>query len=390
MRKADSLMTISGRSSGESLVNQILNRKEAGALGGQALPRLQVVDDFILDAEKIAIGAYSPLKGFMCRDDFSEVVNKSRLADGTPWTIPIFLPVDERRARPFSKGERIILCDGKARDIALLLVSEVFSFPKDEWARKVYGTQSRRHPGVNRIHAMPDRLLGGDIWLINRPNFRFHQYNLDPLQTRRIIKEKGWKTVAGFQTRNVPHRAHEYLQKLALSLTDGILIHPIIGWKKRGDFNPEVIIKTYKALIKNYYPRDSVIFAGLATAMRYAGPREAVFHAIIRKNYGCTHFVVGRDHAGVGDFYDKYDAHRIFDRLPQIGIEPLLLSGPYYCKRCESTVSEKICPHPVKAHLQISGTIVRRLASKKKNIPDWLVRPEVAMILNRYGKKAFL
>lgn len=372
---------------GGVLIDRLVKGKERKALECSRLPRIRVIDDFILDAEKIAIGAYSPLKGFMCREDFSSVVDDMRLADGTPWTIPIFLPVDSQTAGSISKGGEIIISDKNSRDIAILKVKDIFSFPKNRWARKVYATENRKHPGVDRIYSMHDRLLGGDIRLINRPSFKFEEYNLDPAKTRQMIEARGWKTIAGFQTRNIPHRAHEYLQKIALSLTDGILIHPIIGWKKMGDFDPGAIIRTYQALIRSYFPKDRVIFAGLATAMRYAGPREAVFHAIIRKNYGCTHFIVGRDHAGVGDYYEKYAAHRIFDKLPDLGIKLLLLREPYYCAKCDEIVSDKICPHDKIWHRYISGTMIRKLISEDKCIPEYLMRPEVVKVVMQYKAK---
>lgn len=375
---------------GGILINKVLGNYERKALSNSKLPRMQVIDDLILDAEKIAIGAYSPLQGFMCRDDFSSVIENMRLSDGTVWTIPIFLPVSKSAASSISKNDDIILTDKHNRDIALLKVRDIFSFPKNRWARKVYATESRLHPGVDRVYSMHDKLVGGEIWLINSPHFEFEEYNLDPAETRRIIKERGWKTVAGFQTRNVPHRAHEYLQKTALSLTDGILIHPIIGWKKDGDFKPEAIIKAYKALIKLYFPKKRTIFAGLATAMRYAGPREAVFHAIIRKNYGCTHFIVGRDHAGVGDYYGKYDAHRIFDSLPDLGITPLLLREPYFCHKCAEIVSDKICPHGKKYHTYISGTMIRDKVRFKQDIPNYIMRKEIFDVLKRSDLGSFI
>lgn len=372
------------------LINKILSDKERKALRRSNLPRISVADDFILDAEKIAIGAYSPLKGFMCRDDFSCVIEKMRLADGAVWTIPIFLPIDGEYAKNISRGDYLIISDKNNSDIALLKVKDIFSFPKNRWAKKVYLTNSRKHPGVDRVYSTHDKLVGGEIWLINRPHFEFEEYNLDPSRTRQIIKDRGWKTVAGFQTRNVPHRAHEYLQKIALSLTDGILIHPIIGWKKDGDFKPKAIIRAYKTLIRYYFPKGRTIFAGLATAMRYAGPREAVFHAIIRKNYGCTHFIVGRDHAGVGDYYGKYDAHFIFEDLPDLGITPLLLREPYYCHKCKEIVSDKICPHGKAYHAYISGTMVRESIRLKKNIPDYIIRKEVFDTLKKESMGSFI
>ena len=375
---------------GGKLINRCLGTKRAGQIKASKRQKLVCNIDTILDIEKIAIGAYSPLKGFMGKEDLASVVTKMRLANGTPWTIPIFLPINEKKAKNFSRGEEIIIQDERGDDIALLKISEIYSFHKKVWAKKVYGTESTRHPGVKRLFDMHGKLLAGEIWMIDKPDFEFEKFNLTPAGTRKIIAERGWKTVAGFQTRNAPHRAHEYLQKLALSLTDGILIHPIIGWKKDGDFRPEIVIKAYKTLIEKYYPKNSVIFAGLATAMRYAGPREAIFHSIIRKNYGCTHFIVGRDHAGVGDYYDKYDAHRIFDNFPGIGVTPLLMRGPYYCTKCKEVVSDKICPHTEKWHKHISGTMVRDSLSKNKSLPEYVMRKEVFSALKKAGKNGFI
>ncbi len=375
---------------GGALVNRVLDSREAEKIKRSKLPRLKASDDIILDVEKIAIGAYSPLTDFMCRQDLSSVVDRMKLADGTPWTIPIFLPVGRETARSLPARGNIIISDDKGRDIALMEVKEIYSFPRRKWAEKVYGTQSTRHPGVKRLFDTHDRLVGGDIWMIDKPGFAFEKFNLTPAQTRRVIKKRAWKTVAGFQTRNAPHRAHEYLQKTALCITDGILVHPIIGWKKHGDFRPELVIKAYKTLISKYFPGDSVIFAGLATAMRYAGPREAVFHAIIRKNYGCTHFIVGRDHAGVGDFYDKYEAHRIFDLFPDIGVVPLLMRGPYYCSRCGEVVSDRVCPHAEKWHKHISGTMVRKSLSEGRELPGYIMRKEVFEVLKKAGKQGFI
>lgn len=369
------------------LINKVIDKKKARIFLVKSNRRLKIHNDLVLDMEKIAIGAYSPLAGFMKKGDFMSVIDNMRLESGSPWTIPISLPVDGHTAEKLSKNEFVVLCEENGREIGILKVEDIFSFDRHKYAKKVFGTENKKHPGVKKILEGHDKFVGGEIWLINKPDFEFEKFNLTPYETRSIINKMGWKTVAGFQTRNVPHRAHEYLQKLALSITDGILIHPIIGWKKDGDFLPSVIIDAYHALIKEYFPAKSVIFAGLATAMRYAGPREAVFHAIIRKNYGCTHFIVGRDHAGVGDYYDKYDAHRIFDKLPDIGIKPLLLRGPYYCEKCREVVSDKICPHHEKWHKHISGTIIRGLVSKNKDIPSYLMRPEIVRIIMAHKRK---
>lgn len=372
---------------GGKLINRVLSRKESSRRISKSEKRIKIHKDFILDLEKIAIGAYSPLTGFMKKNDFSSVVHNMRLSCGIPWTIPISLSLDDLTANSLSKNELVVLCEENGKEVGVLKVEEVFGFDKREYVRKVFGTENMQHPGVKKVLEGHNKFIGGQVWMINKPDFEFEKFNLTPSETRAIIKDRGWRTVAGFQTRNVPHRAHEYLQKLALSLTDGILIHPIIGWKKDGDFQPEAIIKGYKALIRLYFPKGRVIFAGLATAMRYAGPREAIFHAIIRKNYGCTHFIVGRDHAGVGDYYGKYDAHKIFDHFPDIGMTPLLLREPYYCFKCNEIVSDKICPHKTKWHKYISGTLIRRLIMEKKRIPEYLMRHEVAYEMQQYRNK---
>ncbi|MBI4982293.1 MAG: sulfate adenylyltransferase [Candidatus Omnitrophica bacterium] len=370
---------------GGKLINKIISKEESRDILKKNYLRIVAGRDFILDLEKIAIGAYSPLTGFMKKSDIESVIYKMRLASGCVWTIPIFLPVEDKIALDIKKNELIIICEENGREVGLLRAEEVFSFNKPAWAKEVFGTKSLNHPGVKKLFDTHNKLIGGEVWLLDKPDFEFEKFNLSPQQTREIILERNWKTVASFQTRNIPHRAHEFQQKLALSITDGILIHPIIGWKKAGDFHPEHIIKAYKVLIKNYFPRNSVIFAGLATAMRYAGPREAVFHAIIRKNYGCTHFIVGRDHAGVGDFYGKYDAHHIFETLPDLGIKPLLFREPYYCNKCREMVSDRICPHGTKWHNYISGTKIRELLSTKKDIPEFMMRKEVVEAM-RSGK----
>jgi len=375
---------------GGRLINRILPRKEINSVKKRGIKKIRVSDEVVLDIEKISIGAYSPLEGFMCKKDLDSVIRRMRLSDGTPWTIPVFLTLRKDAAGKVSKGEELILQDKRGTDIALLKVRDIYSYPRKKWADAVYGTTSTRHPGVKRLYDIHGKVIGGDIWMIGRHSFEFEKFNLTPVQTRKIIKERKWKTVSGFQTRNAPHRAHEYLQKIALTITDGILIHPIIGWKKEGDFRPELVINAYRALIKNYFPENSVIFAGLATAMRYAGPREAVFHAIIRKNYGCTHFIVGRDHAGVGDFYGIYEAHRIFDHFPDIGVVPLLLRGPYYCVKCGDVVSDKICPHKERWHRHISGTMVRKSLFKGETLPEYVMRKEVFDVLKKSGTKNFI
>ena len=375
---------------GGKLISRILSKSESDRMLGKKYKCIRVCRDIILDLQKIAIGAYSPLTGFMKKDELTSVLNGMRLATGDVWTIPIFFPIDDLAAGTLSRNEKVMICEENGKKIGVLKIEEIYSFDKLEWAGKVFGTQSTEHPGVNRLLGMHSKFIGGPVWMIDNPDAEFEKFNKTPMQTREIIEKRGWRTVTGFQTRNVPHRAHEYLQKIALSVTDGLLIHPIIGWKKQGDFNPEVIIEAYNTLIDKYYPKGKVIFSGLDTAMRYAGPREAVFHAIIRKNYGCTHFIVGRDHAGVGGFYDKYAAHKIFEKLPDIGIIPMKLSGPFYCKKCGEITTEKLCPHGESARENISGTAVRRMVSNRIALPETFVRKEINDLLVKYGPGSFI
>jgi sulfate adenylyltransferase len=374
----------------DDLVSRVLSGREKELILKKPYKKITLNYDSVLDLANIAHGVYSPIEGFMDRRDFNSVLSRMRLENGQPWTIPICLIASNEDSRGLSRGETAFLCQEDGRKVGLIEIEDIFSINRNIWAKKVFGTERREHPGVRKVFESTAKAIGGKVWLIEEPKFAFHEYNLSPIEVRRIKEERGWQTMAGFQTRNIPHRAHEYQQKLALQIADGLLIHPIIGWKKDGDFRPEVIIDAYKVLIEKYFPRKRVIFSGLATAMRYAGPREAVFHAIIRKNYGCTHFIVGRDHAGVGGFYDKYDAHRIFERLPDLGITPLLLREPYYCRRCQEMVSDKICPHGPKWHEKISGTQIRECLGKGADIPEHVIRKEVLGVLRNKGKGIFL
>ena len=377
---------------GGKLINRVLpeNKKKDILLRVKEMPQLKVDRDALLDLENIAVGVYSPLAGFMNEEDFKSVTIRKRLISGLAWPIPIALPLPKHDASRISRGVEVLLCSDNNAVIGLIKVNSVYSIDKQKAAKHIFGTVNRRHPGVRKFFQAGDMFAGGDIWLVNKNKYPFCDFNLEPRQTRKIIAQRKWNTVAGFQTRNIPHRAHEFLQKIGLSLVEGILIHPIIGWKKKGDFNPEMVIKTYKILIEHYYPKDRVIFSGLAAAMRYAGPLEAVFHAIIRKNFGCTHFIVGRDHAGVGGFYDKYAAHRIFDKFPDLGIVPMLLNGPYYCKKCLSVVSNKICPHHDTHNIEISGTLIRDMINRRKRIPEEYLRKEVADFIYKYKKSCFV
>lgn len=380
---------VSLKAHGGDLVQQFMDEKEKKEILASLHKYKQlIVDrDAILDLENIATGVFSPLCGFMNKTNYESVVEKGRLANGIPFTIPIVLPVsdEEIKIKQFRKGDHVILlAQNKDHNIpiALLEVEDIFMYDKQKEAQNVYGTTDSNHPGVKRLFSRSNTLISGKIELINRyPIGDFQGFNYDPLQTRKMFAEKGWKTIVGFQTRNAPHRAHEHLQKTALEHVDGLFIQPLVGWKKPGDFSPRVIIKAYRHAIDYFYNKNRVVFGILTTAMRYAGPREAVFHAIIRKNFGCTHFIIGRDHAGVGNYYAKYAGHAFADLFPDLGITIMRLHGPYYCKKCENIATEHTCPHDPEHHLTISGTQARKMLSNKEFPPKEFMRPEVAKII---------
>jgi sulfate adenylyltransferase len=357
----------------------------------RGLPRIDLDRNQVLDLEKIANGTFSPLEGFLGSAETRAVVGEGRLRDGTPWSIPINLQVGAEAAERVRGAREALLWNAEeARPAGTIAITEVVQLDLLGDAQAVWGTTSREHPGVARFLdggpwsvAGPVRLLEPSQSLIPAA------YDLEPARVRAEFKRRGWKTITGFQTRNLGHRAHERLQKTALELTDGLLIHPLIGWKKPGDMLPDVILDGYAILIDHYYPAPHVMLAALTTAMRYAGPREAVFHALIRKNFGCTHFIVGRDHAGVGGFYAKYAAHHAFERYTtaELGITPLLLCGPCWCDVCQEVVTEKTCPHGASAWKDISGTEVRAMLARGERPPEFFMRREIADFLIDRGKR---
>jgi len=368
---------------GGTLVNRIVEGTEREALLAKAggLPKLALDAWALSDVEMIAIGGFSPLEGFLAKKDYDSVVLNRRLASGLVWTIPVTLPVSKQQAQGL-KGDIALTSNGTV--VAILHLQEAYTPDKSQEAQQVFRTADSAHPGVARLQASGDVYLGGRISVVNRPKAAtFAPYRLDPKDTRRLFAERGWKRVVGFQTRNPIHRAHEYLQKCALEICDGMLLHPIVGETKGDDVPAAVRMKSYEVLLANYYPKDRVLLAVNPASMRYGGPREAVFHALIRKNYGCTHFVVGRDHAGVGKFYGTYDAQKIFDEFApeEIGITPLNFENSAFCTICGGMVSSKTCPHPPEQHVSLSGTKVRELLQAGTPPPPEVSRPEVAAVL---------
>ena len=368
---------------GGTLVNRILegNERDTWIAKAASLPQIELDAWALSDIEMIAIGGFSPLEGFMSRADYDSVVVNRRLKSSAVWTIPVTLAVTSAQAKTLH-GDVALTAQGTV--VAILHNVETYTPDKSREAQHVLGTTDESHPGVARLKAIGEVYLGGRISIVNRPKAStFLPYRLDPKDTRRIFQERGWRRVVAFQTRNPIHRAHEYLQKCALEICDGMLLHPIVGETKGDDVPAAVRMKSYEVLLERYYPKDRVLLAINPSSMRYAGPREAIFHALIRKNYGCTHFIVGRDHAGVGKFYGTYDAQRIFDDFTpeEIGITPLCFENSSYCTVCGSMVSQKTCPHTPEQHISLSGTKVRELLQAGTPPPPEVSRPEVARVL---------
>jgi sulfate adenylyltransferase len=368
---------------GGTLINRIATtaQKTEFLSKADALPRVTLDERAYSDLIMIAIGAFSPLTGFMTKADYDLVVDKMRLANGLPWSIPITLSVTTAVAEPLTIGSLVRLDDPAGQFVGVLELTEKYTYDKQHEAIKVYLTPDDKHPGVKVVYDQGAVNLAGAVWLLDRePHPLFPTYQLDPIVSRQMFQDKGWHTIVGFQTRNPIHRAHEYIQKCAMETVDGLFLHPLVGATKEDDIPADVRMRCYEIILENYYPADRVILGINPAAMRYAGPREAIFHALIRKNYGCTHFIVGRDHAGVGDYYGTYDAQYIFDEFEpdELGIVPMKFEHAFYCKVTKSMATTKTSPSTPEQRVHLSGTKVRDLLRQGELPPPEFSRPEVA------------
>jgi sulfate adenylyltransferase len=370
----------------------MMSKPHGGNLVNNFINASKIDDDlFILDVdlglkkeiENISFGVFSPLKGFISEEDFINVLKKGRLSNDLPWTIPILLDIDTDTARKV-KDESEIALRNNGKIFGILYVKDLYNFDKLQSAKSIFQTDDRSHPGVSSYLNMKDTLVEGEVKTFDTLNLDY-KIRLTPLQVREEISNHGWKSTVAFQTRNVPHVAHEMLQKAVLNIYDGLFINPLIGKKKTGDFKDEVILESYKSLINNYYPKSKIIFSTLHTEMKYAGPKEAIHHAIMRKNFGCSHIIIGRDHAGVGNYYAPFDAQNIFRDYPDLEIEPIFFPAFYYCKKCTHFANERICPHDSNFKEELSGTKMRKMFLSGILPPRHLMRPEISQVISSYN-----
>jgi len=365
---------------GNELVNRCVRKDWSEELKAKTTDQESIIlnQNLLFDFVNIARGVYSPLQGFMSRNDFLKVINDLSLESGVAWPLPIVLNINTELADNISPGERVRIKAPSGKLVGIMDVESVYRYNETETCQNLFGTTDESHPGVRLVQSMDPFFIGGPIKAFSDAISRNGDRDISPKETRVLFKKRDWDTVVGFQTRNVPHRAHEYLQKSALEHVDGLLVQPKIGEKKPGDYTNNAILQGYKSLIKGYYPTEIVVLSMFKSRMWYAGPREAVFDAIVRKNYGCTHFVIGRDHAGVGNYYGDFEAQRLFDAIGDVGIEPLYYHYSFYCTVCDGIVSEKICPHDDEYHFEPSGTKLRKTLSNGEQPRPELMRPEVA------------
>jgi sulfate adenylyltransferase len=345
------------------------------------IPQLAVKEEALRDATNVATGIFSPLEGFLGEEELRSVLHEKRLPDDTPWTMPILLSVPLDGAERLSEGDECLLTASQGSCMVLLHIEERFKFDKKEIAKKVFGTTDPRHPGVAGLLESENLLLSGNVDLVREENTPFDRFRLRPAETRVLFREKNWRTIVGFQTRNPPHLGHEWIQKIALTFSDGVFINPLIGKKKSGDFRDELTLEAYDCLIENYYLKERAVLSILRTDMKYAGPREAIHHAIMRKNFGCTHFIVGRDHAGVASFYDAYAAQDMFEAFPDLRIVPMFFSSFFHCNKCGGVANDKTCPHDEKHHMKFRGTDIRECLDKGERPRKEIMREEIADIL---------
>jgi sulfate adenylyltransferase len=371
---------------GGVLVDRVASAAAADDLrtAASGLTTIQISPWTLSDLYLIAVGGLSPLEGFMDRDTYRSVLNRMTLPGGLPWSIPVVLPVTDEEAANISVGQSVALNAPDGRLAAVVDVMEIFDRDRETEAAAVFRTSDRAHPGVAAMYRMGGRCIAGPItYVYDRDITGFPDENLTPAETRAAFAERGWETVVAFQTRNPIHRAHEYIQKCALETVDGLLVHPLVGETKSDDIPADVRMQCYRVLLDGYYPADRVMLSVLPAAMRYAGPSEAIFHSIMRRNYGCSHFIVGRDHAGVGDYYGTYDAQKIFDEIDMdaLGIEPMKFEHSFYCLRTKQMATPKTSPASMEERLFLSGTKVREMLSRGESPPEEFTRPEIAAIL---------